>query len=212
MITSLAQYIADFLLKNDIIISEKLDIYIYGFEIMISSIISILIGLLLGIAFSQLFECTLFLIVFILMRSYSGGYHANTYLKCNVIFAANIFIAMLVLRLNFVYTFYLHIIICAVCLALLIRFSPIKNKYKPLTYKECKKHKITSVIIEICFALISSVLCFKATKYSIVIDMALLSVAVSMIIEIIIKRRNYDEEMSPKSSRIDCQSRNAFRN
>ena len=63
MITSLAQHIAVFLLKNEIIDSEKLDIYIYGFEIIISSVISILIGLIFGITFSQFLECTLFLIV-----------------------------------------------------------------------------------------------------------------------------------------------------
>lgn len=193
MITSLAQYIADFLLKNDIIISEKLDIYIYGFEIIISSVISILIGLIFGIIFSQFLECTLFLIVFILMRSYSGGYHANTYLKCNSIFAANVFIAMLVLKFNFVYPFYMHIIICVACLVLFIRFAPIKNEYKSLTYKECKKHKTTSVIIGICFSLISSVLFFKVLKYSIVIDMALLSVAVSMVITLILKGSDYNE-------------------
>lgn len=42
MITSLAQCIAGFLLRNKTIDGKKLDIYIYGFEIMISSVISIL--------------------------------------------------------------------------------------------------------------------------------------------------------------------------
>lgn len=204
MITSLAQYIAVFLLESEIIDSEKLDIYIYGFEVMISSAISILIGLIFGIAFSQFFECTLFLIVFILMRSYSGGYHANTYFKCNLIFAANIFIAMLILKCNFIYSFYLHVIICFACLVCFIRFSPIKNKYKSLTYSECKKHKTTSIIIGMCFSLISSVVCFKTTKYSIVIDTALLSVAVSMVINIILKGCGDNEEIQGNGTPSDC--------
>lgn len=204
MITSLAQYIAVFLLKNEIIDSENLDIYIYGFEILISSVISILIGLMLGIVFSRLLECTMFLVVFILMRSYSGGYHANTYFKCNLIFAANIFFAMLILKCNFTYPFYLHIIICVACFVLFIRFAPIKNKYKSLTYKEFKKHKTTSVIIGICFSLISSVLFFKALKYSIVIDTALLSVAVSMIINLILKGSGDNEKIQSDGTQLDC--------
>lgn len=64
MITSLAQHIAVFLLKNEIIDSENLDIYIYGFEIIISSVISILTGLIFGITFSQLLECTFFFFFF----------------------------------------------------------------------------------------------------------------------------------------------------
>ena len=204
MITSLAQHIAVFLLKNEIIDSENLDIYIYGFEIIISSVISILTGLIFGITFSQLLECTFFLIVFILMRSYCGGYHANTYLKCNLIFAANIFIIMLFLKFNFIYPFYLHIIISIACLVCFVRFAPIKNEYKLLTHNECKKHKMTSIIIGICFSLISSALYFKNVKYSIVIDMALLSVAVSMAINIILKGCGGNEEMQREGTPSDC--------
>lgn len=204
MITSLAQRIADFLLENDAIDSQKLDIYIYGFEVIISCIVTILIGLILGLAFSQLVECVIFLIVFILMRSYSGGYHASTYLKCNMIFASNIFIAMIILKLSFNFSFYLHTIVCIFCLILFIRFAPIKSKYKHLTNEECKKHNTSSVIIGVCFILISSLLFFKALKYSIVIDTALLSVAVSMIIKITWKGSGDNEKKQKDSSQFDC--------
>lgn len=99
MITALAQYIAGCLLRNDIIESEKLDIYIYGFEVMISSISGFAIALVLGLAFSQLLECILFLIIFVSLRSFCGGYHADTYLKCNIIFAVTITLVMLILKL-----------------------------------------------------------------------------------------------------------------
>lgn len=78
MITALAQYIAGCLLRNDIIESDKLDIYIYGFEVMISSISGFAITLILGLAFSQLLECILFLIIFVSMRSFRSGYHVDS--------------------------------------------------------------------------------------------------------------------------------------
>lgn len=90
MITSLAQYITGILLKNNIIVNEHLDIYIYGFEVLISGALSLFIGLILGLIFSQLVECIVFLIVFVTLRKYCGGYHADTYLKCNTVFAINI--------------------------------------------------------------------------------------------------------------------------
>ena len=90
MITSLAQYITGILLKNNIIENEHLDIYIYGFEVLISGALSLFIGLILGLIFSQLVECIVFLIVFVTLRKYCGGYHADTYLKCNTVFAINI--------------------------------------------------------------------------------------------------------------------------
>lgn len=64
MITSLAQYITGILHKNDIIDGKKLDIYIYGFEIIVSGVISVFIGVTLGIIFSQVLESIIFLIAF----------------------------------------------------------------------------------------------------------------------------------------------------
>lgn len=60
MITSLAQNIAIFLTENDIIDNKNLDIYIYGFEVMISNALNILIAAALGFAFSQILKMVVF--------------------------------------------------------------------------------------------------------------------------------------------------------
>ncbi len=70
MITSLAQYITGILLKNNVRENEHLDIYIYGFEVLISVALSIFIVLILGLIFSQLVECIVFLVVFVALRKY----------------------------------------------------------------------------------------------------------------------------------------------
>lgn len=111
MITSLAQSIACFLVRNGIIQSENLDIYIYGFEVMISNAISIFIGIVLGLAFSQLIEIASFLFIFVLLRRFCGGYHAQTYLRCNIVFAINITIVLLILKFVERCSLYVHLII-----------------------------------------------------------------------------------------------------
>ncbi|MCD7840625.1 MAG: accessory gene regulator B family protein, partial [Erysipelotrichaceae bacterium] len=110
MITSMAHYIAVFLLKNDVINKENLNIYIYGFELMISSGINIVTTIVLGVLFSKLTECLVFLISFILLRKYCGGYHANSYLKCNTIFTTNIIIVVLILKIGVTSTIRTHYI------------------------------------------------------------------------------------------------------
>lgn len=200
MITSLAQYITGILCKNSIIDSKILDVYIYGFEIIISGLISIFIGLALGFIFAQIPEIIIFLVVFILMRKYCGGYHADTYFKCNSVFIINIAIIMMILKINFNYSIYFHFIIELICMITYITLAPIENKYKPLTYEEKKKYRVTAIIISLIFICISSVAYFNFFKFSIVIDMALISVAISMIIERLKKGRDENEECQANSS------------
>lgn len=194
MITSLAQAITGYLLKNKIIENDKLDIYIYGFEIFISNIFGFLIGLTLGFVFSQIFECMAFLLIFIIMRTYCGGYHADTYLKCNIIFTTNITIAMLIFKFIANFPIYLHIVIGLTCIISIVMFAPVENEYKPLTIDEKKQHKTTSIILYLIFFIISSVLYFYVPKYSIVIDIALISVALSIVIEVFRKGRGLNEK------------------
>ena len=90
MITAIANRIADFIYsKNNLSIDER-DIYVYGYEIIISSSITFLLLMVTGLLFKMILEAVVFFLVFYLLRRRTGGYHANTYLKCNFIFELNI--------------------------------------------------------------------------------------------------------------------------
>lgn len=193
MITALAQYIAGCLLHNDIIEGEKLDIYIYGFEVMISSISGFTIALILGFAFSQPLECILFLITFVSMRSYCGGYHADTYLKCNSIFAVTITAVMLLFKFVPQYPIYIHFWIGVFSLGTVIIFAPVENKFKPLDIKTKKKCKWISILLTVLFSSGAVLLDDMFSCFSVVIDTALLVVAVSVMIEIIRKQGEHNE-------------------
>ncbi len=194
MITQLAQYIVGILIDEEIIDRKKLDIHIYGFEIIISSLINIVVAIVLGLAFWQFWELIIFLAVFIPMRQYSGGYHANTYVKCNIAFSINLILAMSVLKLNFDYNIYLHLCICILTIMICVILSPIKNSNKPLSVNQKKKYKIISIIICLFWCLLSSLLYYRITRISLIIDIALLSVILSMCIEILKKGGNSNEK------------------
>lgn len=166
MTTSLAQIITGCLVRNKIIDNTKLDIYIYGFEIMISNIICFGIGLLIGAVFSEFLECIVFLAVFVLLRRYCGGYHAETYLVCDTIFTANILLVMTILKVMSVYPIYVHFIIAGISIVSAIMLAPVENKYKPLTIEEMKKHKLFAAVINLSMIIISSVLFFINFKFA----------------------------------------------
>lgn len=200
MITSLAQIITGCLVRNKIIDNTKLDIYIYGFEIMISNIICFGIGLLIGAAFSGFLECVVFLAVFVLLRRYCGGYHAETYLVCDTIFTANVLLVMTILKVMSVYPIYVHFIIAVVSIVSAVMLAPVENKYKPLTIHEKKKHKSYAAVISLSMIIISSVLFFINFKFAAVIDMASISVALSMIIEVLKKGSENNEKRKKSNS------------
>lgn len=78
----LSVVLTDYILKKGIIDEKSYEIYQYGFqcflEVSASTICSIMIALLLH----MLPECLFFFLLFIPMRSFSGGLHLKTYFSC----------------------------------------------------------------------------------------------------------------------------------
>lgn len=85
MIELVTSKILQGMLKNQFIEEEDLEIYEYGLQIMFLKLIHtcsiFIIGLLLGIAK----EITIFMICYSLLRTYTGGFHAKTSLRCILI-------------------------------------------------------------------------------------------------------------------------------
>ncbi|HEX3077713.1 MAG TPA: accessory gene regulator B family protein, partial [Lachnospiraceae bacterium] len=87
MITKLANKITTYLVHKKIVSWEDVPIYVYGYEAIIASCINFMVVIGLGILFQQVFEALVFFGVFALTRVYSGGYHANSYFRCNIVLA-----------------------------------------------------------------------------------------------------------------------------
>lgn len=167
---------------------------------MISNIICFGIGLLIGAVFSELLKCIVFLGDFVLLRRYCGGYHAETYLVCDTIFTANVLLVMIILKIMSVYPIYVHFILAGISILSAVMLAPVENKYKPLTIEEKKKHEFYAAVISLVMIMVSSILCFTNFKFAAVIDMALVSVAISMIIEAFRKGCGNNEKYKKSNS------------
>lgn len=86
MLDYLSNHLVDFLLHKGVIRQEDRDIYVYGYQIIISSMFGIILVCILGVLLKSLPESLIFLVVFITTRQFYGGYHANTFFKCCVLF------------------------------------------------------------------------------------------------------------------------------
>ena len=130
--------------------------YKYGIEITLSSILNILVILTVSLIFNAMPEGLIFLAVFVPTRQFAGGFHADSYLKCNIVFGISYLITLLVFR----YTYsMLNIYVSAFLLAAEIIFiavvCPIKNIHKPINEKkQYIRNKIISVLFYLVFGLI----------------------------------------------------------
>lgn len=146
MIAKFSRIIADFFIRQKIIPEEQREIYEYGFELSISSVIGIVIVLAIGLISGKFWESVVFYIVFCFTRLFTGGFHAPNHLLCKLTFASSLIAVLLVNWLLkgiedyywFVLHFYSLVIVC--------QFAPVENPNKELTERQKVRCKVVSII------------------------------------------------------------------
>ena len=142
----LVSQIVNFITEQDVISDESdvQDFYRYGIEISISSLLNIVLVVIAGILIHHIIESIVFLSLFILIRSFTGGYHADTYFRCNLLMCTT-FILTALANSIFSNKFSLLIIIVLICVTELIVsvLGPIEDKNKPIDDSKKIKLKIT---------------------------------------------------------------------
>lgn len=85
----MVQRIVDILLskqlQNYTITDEDEKIYRYGYTLLCEVFLNFVIALIIGIVFSKIKEVIFFLCMYIPLRSFCGGWHANKIWKCTII-------------------------------------------------------------------------------------------------------------------------------
>lgn len=195
MINKISTQILKFVSRHIEISSEMTDIYRYGIEITISSILNILLILVCSLIVKNILAGIVYLFVFISLRTFSGGYHATTYFRCN-----------LILVVTFIVTYFFYKVIAfynspiSICEAIALLnlipialFSPVPNKHKPLSEKQKKVSYELSLIIASVLSLGGIILIVLKIYIGTMIILTVTMVSVLIIIETILQRRGYHE-------------------
>lgn len=162
----LSESIADFLLYQKIINTQEKEIYVYGIQLVISSVINLLICIIISLLLDEFVNGILFFILFSSLRRFTGGFHCKTFIMCNMVFSGIVTLVLLINRL-FGTVFgepALFVVTILFCLTCILLFSPVYNKNKELTSIEIRKFKIISIvvyIIHLSFYLIAFFLNYK---------------------------------------------------
>jgi accessory gene regulator B len=87
--------IADRFVKHGIITSDDKELFSYGLQQGLVLLLNIFTTVIIGFAFGMVWQSVVFLIAYIPLRSYAGGYHARTQIRCYIFSVLLIITALL---------------------------------------------------------------------------------------------------------------------
>lgn len=188
MISRTSKLVFQYLLKNGVITdsSDEKEYYQYGIEITISSLLNVILIIGIGILFRSVIESIIFLVCFILLRQFTGGFHADTYLKCNCSFCIS-FIAVLIMyhttfdKVNI----WCSVAISTLCTAIIIYHCPIEHVNKPIPKYKRKLHKSVAALLSVVYGIVGTVMVAISNKYGALVLYTLVLVAVLIIFAIV---------------------------
>ena len=138
------------------------EIYVYGFELLVSSIIETGALILIGGLIGKFVETILFIISFSSIRFFSGGYHANSYLKCFVVTMISYILILLMTNilseLSYSIIVLIALMIFVLSLILFIKICPVYSNGKTI-FNPTMQKKLS--VIALCINIILSVALFS---------------------------------------------------
>lgn len=194
MIQKLASQVADYFIKKDIFKDTEREVYIYGFDLMISGLMNVLLVLIAGIILNSLTYALIFVFVMITVRMYTGGYHADTHIMCNIIFLSAFLVSIATLNvINYFSISWIIWFLQCIGLILVTRFVPLENRNKKLSDEQKERYKkigITLYLTDIVIAVILNIIGRIGSEYTffgnigLYINIVLIIIALLLIIGI----------------------------
>lgn len=164
MIKFLSQNLMNCVLKLNLIEKEDENLYAYGAELAISYILNLIAIIIIGAVMDMIFYTIAFLIIFIPLKSYSGGYHAPNYLICFIMSCITVVAVLYITKYGYGYVPNNILILIMAFMGMMIYIlGPIEDKNKPLTESEYThfKYKIKIILVaEFIIAFASSIIGF----------------------------------------------------
>lgn len=179
MFTNISERVVNHLICKNIIKDDEHDIYQYGLNRFFTICLNIVTILILGIIFNQVLQGIIFAFSFMALRTYTGGYHAKTPVRCYITTSISIIITLAVIKFIPINRFVCLGLLIFSCLLIML-LSPIGCSNKPLDEIETVVYKRRTVIIciaEASVALILLALNFPLIYLPIVFAHILISIA-----------------------------------
>lgn len=162
LLARLAVKIVNNLVHSGVIKEEDAEIYIYGINQILTSVLNVSSALIIGLIFGVFPEIAVFMAAYIPLRSFAGGYHAKTPLSCYVFSVIMLIVVSIGLKYLHLADWVYYAVFVAATLVVLV-LSPVEDRNKPLDEIEQKVYKRRTILIaavELTLAMLLKLLMF----------------------------------------------------
>jgi len=181
MLRNAAERITDILAANKIVPGEDTALYIYGFHQGFLLLLNILTLCLIGYILGMMKESMAFLLAYIPLRSYAGGFHAKTSLRCYLLSAIVMPCVLLLIKLPF-WEFHSAAAVMSAAMLAVVILSPVDSADRRFNTVEKRVFRRRSLIaLSILAALSLIFINIGQTNLSICIIMAVTLSALMLI-------------------------------
>lgn len=126
--------------KQNMIQTDRRNIYKYGINQMFNMLLNIATFLVIGLIFHMTLETIIFTAAYIPLRIYAGGFHAKTPFKCWIVSAVMLIAVLSAIKYADL-KLYVVDILALIGIAVILVLSPVEDKNKPLDELEKKIYK-----------------------------------------------------------------------
>lgn len=173
MISKCADAVTDWLISCDAVENKDKELYRYALYSIFLSVSPIFMAIGIGLCLGCVWQSVTIIIPFMLIRKFSGGYHAKHSWSC-LIGSSFLLLLCIVLSFQIEFGWMLECVTLGAAVSL-IYFSPIDNENRELSKGECKRYKKIAAILVISFLFTKQIFFFcQLCTYSICISLGII--------------------------------------
>lgn len=169
MFDKISSFITDTLIEGKVIKSEEKNLYIYCFGTIIEMSANLLATLIIGALLHRFIETLIFMLVFIPLRSFAGGYHCEKAESCFILSISVYSTVMLSYKYLYGIAAYWIYAICLADLIAVFILSPVLSPNKPLSEKVKNKNRLISILIAAFYIAVALVMLYCKNLYAFVV-------------------------------------------
>ncbi len=141
-------YIADILEQQNKFMAEDKELYRYGIQQGLNLALNILTTMIIGCLFGMFYSSVLFLLSYMPLRSFCGGYHAKTHFRCYIYSVVMITCILLVAK-YLTFSALVYEILILVGFTVILLLAPVEDQNKTLDSDEKRMFRKKACIIAI---------------------------------------------------------------
>jgi accessory gene regulator B len=135
------------MLDKEIIQFDDWEIYMYGLQLLISTVFKLTGFMLIASILGWVAEALIFLTVFSMLRVNAGGIHAQSYLLCFVATGTMMTAAILLSKVLLNYSVLILPAALTIAVTLIIIFAPVDSPNRRLNEQERKLNRTRSLVV-----------------------------------------------------------------